>query len=295
MTATADDGRGPLVSILTPSLNQGRFIADCIASVDAQTYRPIEHVIYDGGSCDDTLELLRRAPSHVRWRSEPDRGQAHALNKALEASRGEYVGWINSDDAYADRRTVERTVEVLEHHPEVAVVFGHALLVNENNVVLQLIWTPRAARALLRFAHYIYQPTIFFRRDALENQPSFLREDLDFVFDRELLLRLLETERFYRIDHVVAIDRHQRQRKVETKAYRREAEMFDASIGIESTRRSAFVGRALKLGLRLAGVPRTGCLPDEVDAAIELRWPPRRERFRLQMLTTRDKMPFASH
>lgn len=285
----------PLVSILTPSLNQARFLAGCIGSVANQTYRPIEHVICDGASTDGTLERLREAPEHVRWWSEPDNGQAHAVNKALELSRGSIVGWLNSDDAYADRRAVAWAVDAFERRPEVDVVFGHALLVNEDDLVLQLIWTPPIAVPLLRLAHYVYQPTVFFRRRALEEQPIFLREDLEFVFDRELLLRLLVTARFQRLGRVLAVDRHQRERKVETSEYVSEAASFDASIGIPATRSRAVLGRGLRSALRLAGVPRAVVLPRDVDQAIDLRWPSRSARLRRQLFTRRTSMPFGSH
>jgi glycosyltransferase involved in cell wall biosynthesis len=285
----------PLASILTPSLNQKRFLVDCIDSVANQTHRPIEHVICDGGSTDGTHELLRRAPAHVHWTSEPDRGQAHAVNKALERSRGSVVGWLNSDDAYADRRTVARVVDVFERRPDVDVVFGHALLVNEDNLVLQLIWTPAVARPLLRLAHYVYQPTVFFRREALESQPLFLREDLDFVFDRELLLRLVESARFYRLDRVLAVDRHQRERKVENPGYVAEAARFDASIGLSPTRRRTIPSSGLRFALRLAGASRLGRLPEEIDPPIDLRWPSRGQRLLLQLTTRRRRMPFASY
>jgi glycosyltransferase involved in cell wall biosynthesis len=284
-----------LVSILTPSLDQAAFIGDCIESVTNQTHRPIEHVICDGGSTDGTLELLRRAPEHVRWRSESDRGQAHAVNQALEVSSGSVVGWLNSDDAYADRRTVQWAVEVFEQHPDVDVVFGHALLVNEVNLVLQLIWTPPITAPLLRLAHYIYQPTVFFRREALENEPHFLREDLDFVFDRELVLRLLPAARFYRLGRVLAIDRHRRARKVESTEYLIEAASFDASIGLSPTRGRKVLSRSLKVALRLAGALHLGTLREQIDPAIDLRWPARGERLRLQLMTRRRNMPFSSY
>jgi glycosyltransferase involved in cell wall biosynthesis len=284
-----------LVSILTPSLNQGRFLSGCIESVANQTYRPIEHVICDGGSTDGTLEILQQAPAHVRWKSEPDEGQAHAVNKAFEMSRGSVIGWLNSDDAYADRRTAQWAVEVLERHPDVVAALGHALLVNEDNLVVQLLWTPPVSAPLLRLVHYVYQPTVFFRREALEHQPFFLREDLDFVFDREFLLRLLQSSRFHRVDRVLAIDRHQRERKVETADYVVEARRFDASLGIRSTRRRAVLAQSFRLALRLAGAACVGTLPDRIDGAIDLHWPSRRERMRLQLLTTRRKMPFASN
>ena len=285
----------PLVSILTPSLNQARFLAGCIASVANQTHHPIEHVICDGGSTDETLGHLREAREHVRWWSEPDNGQAHAVNKALQRSRGSIVGWLNSDDAYADRRAVAWAVDVFERQPEIDVVFGHALLVNEDDLVLQFVWTPPVAGPLLRLAHYVYQPTVLFRRDMLESLPYFLREDLEFVFDRELLLRLLASVRFHRLNHVLAIDRHQRERKVESREYLAEAATFDASIGIPATRSRAVLGHGLRLALRLAGVPRAAVLPGLVEEAIDLRWPSRRERLRLQLFTRRRSMPFESH
>jgi glycosyltransferase involved in cell wall biosynthesis len=285
---------GVLVSILTPSFNQAPFLKDCLDSVANQTHVAVEHVVCDGGSSDGSLELLRQAPPHVSWRSEPDAGQADAVNKAFGLSSGSIIGWLNSDDAYADRRTIAWTVDVFERHPAVDVVFGHALLVNEQNRVLQLIWTPVATRRLLRLAHYIFQPTVFFRREALERQQRFLRDDLDFVFDRELLLRLLATSRFHRVDRVLAIDRHQRARKVESAAYLAEAAAFDASIGIEPTRVDRALASALRIGLRAGGIAKLRSLPREVDPAVPLIWPQFTELLRLQLATRRRRMPFAS-
>ena len=281
-----------VVSVLTPSLNQARFLTDCIESVANQTHRPIEHVICDGGSCDGSLDVLRQAPSHVRWRSEPDGGQAAAVNKALGLSRGSIIGWLNSDDAYADRRAVEWVVDLFERRPDVDVVVGHALLVNEDDLVLQLAWTPPVRRRLLRLVHYVYQPTVFFRRGVLESQPAFLREDLEFVFDRELLLRLLATASFSRLGRVLAVDRHQRDRKVESGEFLVEAASFDASIGIVQTRSRAVLAGSLRVALRLVGASRVWTLPNEVDDAIQLRWPSLGQRLRLQLMTPRRNMPF---
>ena len=85
----------PLVSVVTPSLNQGAFIEQTIRSVLEQDYPYIEHIVVDGGSTDETLDLLSRHP-HLRWISESDRGQAHALNKGFALADGEILGWINA-------------------------------------------------------------------------------------------------------------------------------------------------------------------------------------------------------
>jgi glycosyltransferase involved in cell wall biosynthesis len=282
----------PLVSILTPSLNQDQFLGDCIDSVARQTYEPLEHIVVDGGSSDSTLALLEGAPEHVRWISEPDRGQAHAVNKAFSLCEGEIVGWVNSDDAYADRRAVAWAVEAFERQPGADVVMGHALLVNERNVVLQLIWSPRPRRRLLELVHYVYQPTLFIRRRALAGEEPLLREDLDFVFDRDLVLRLLERSPFHHVGRVVAVDRHQRHRKVERAAFHAEAERFDASLGIPKTRIRAAAARWTKACMRLAGAISSRRLTSDVEPAIPLVWPPGRERLRWQLVTRRSRMPF---
>jgi len=86
----------PLVSVLTPSFNQAAWLTDNLGSVAAQTYPAIEHVVMDGGSTDGTLDILKTAGDRVLWRSESDRGQADAINKAFAASSGEIIGWITS-------------------------------------------------------------------------------------------------------------------------------------------------------------------------------------------------------
>src|SRR5262245_1833030 len=90
----------PLVSIVTPSLDQGRFLGRTIASVEAQDYDRIEHLVADGGSRDETLQILAASP-RVEWWSKRDDGQSDAVNQALLRARGEIFGWINASDVYA--------------------------------------------------------------------------------------------------------------------------------------------------------------------------------------------------
>jgi glycosyltransferase involved in cell wall biosynthesis len=200
------------VSILTPSFNQGRFLGDCIRSVAAQTYRPLEHIVCDGGSTDETLDVLRRAPASVHWVSEPDRGQSHALNKAFSRSTGDILGWLNSDDAYADPQAVETAVDLFRRRPDVDVVYGHAALANADGLILQMIWSPPFSYRLLPIVNFVVQPTVFLRRSILGE--SVVDEAFDYALDRELWLRLGSTTRFARIDRIVGIDRHHPDRKV---------------------------------------------------------------------------------
>jgi glycosyltransferase involved in cell wall biosynthesis len=205
-------GRRPLVSVLTPSFGQAAWLGDNLRSVQAQTYPAIEHIVMDGGSNDGTLDVLRReAGARVAWWSEPDEGQSHALNKAFNESRGEIIGWLNSDDAYFGPTVVEEAVEVFAADPRVAVVYGHALLADADGRILQVIWTPPFSRTLLRLHDFILQPAAFIRRSVLSG--TLVDESFDYSMDYELWLRLAQRHRFQRLDRIIAIDRHHLARK----------------------------------------------------------------------------------
>jgi glycosyltransferase involved in cell wall biosynthesis len=201
-----------MVSVLTPSFNQGRFIGDCIESVGGQTYPRVEHIVSDGGSTDNTLHVLRQAPASVQWTSGPDKGQANAVNLALQRSRGEILGWLNSDDAYFDPRAIEAAVDLFARRPEVDVVYGHAALVAADGEVIQLLWVPRFNEWLHRRTNFVIQPAAFIRRSAVDD--ALLDESYDFTMDRELWVRLWRKgSRFARLPLIVAVDRHHSTRK----------------------------------------------------------------------------------
>ena len=206
----------PLVSILTPSFNQGRFLRDCLDSVERQTYRRIEHIVMDGGSTDESLEVLAGAGQAVRWRSEPDRGQADAVNKAFEDSAGEIVGWVNSDDGLFAADTVEQIVAAFALRPDAGVVYGDAAHVDESGLIVRQYRSRWPAGPLPPLSP-LDQPAAFFRRSAIQPAEALLRVDLHRFLDYELWLRLRSRGvRFIHIPVVVAIDRDHPQRKVRT-------------------------------------------------------------------------------
>lgn len=209
-----ESGNLPLVSVLTPTFNQARWLTDCLNSVQAQTYPRVEHVVVNDGSTDSTQEILQRTGDSVIWSSQPNRGQSNALNRAFAASRGDIIGWLNSDDAYFGPSVVADVVELFMRRPEVDVIYGHAALVNDEGLLLHLIWAPTFNAILLQRETFIIQPTAFIRRSALNG--SFVDESYDYSMDRELWLRLAPTCKFARLPKVLAIDRHQLSRKGET-------------------------------------------------------------------------------
>ena len=202
----------PLVSVLTPSLNQAAWLPDNLRSVACQTYPRIEHIVIDGGSTDGSIEVLERAIGPVRWRSERDRGQSDAVNNAFRESKGEIIGWINSDDAYLDCRVVEDVVAFFADHPDVDVVYWHAAQVAGDGTIIWMIWVPWFMRRVLRIVNFIGQPVAFIRRSALSD--PMLDETYHFAMDYELWLRLdREGHRFHRIPRITAVDRHHSARK----------------------------------------------------------------------------------
>lgn len=242
----------PLVSVLTPSFGQARWLRDNLRSVEAQTYPRIEQIVMDGGSSDGSIDVL--GASRARWRSEPDRGQSHAVNKALRESQGEIIGWLNADDAYFTPGVVLRVVEEFARRPECDVVYGHAALVDWAGRVLHAVWVPRFSFRTLAVHNFIIQPAAFIRRRVIED--ALLDERYDMCMDRELWLRLGACHRFRRVDAVLAADRHHAARKTVTNAARARAESaeLDERYGVRRDRATLAKERALKAAYRLRGL-----------------------------------------
>jgi glycosyltransferase involved in cell wall biosynthesis len=178
-----------LFSVVTPVYNSVRFLGETLDSV-AGLRTPHEHIVVDGGSTDGTVELLAaRVDEALRWVSEPDRGQTHAVNKALELASGELVGWINGDDAYIPY-AVDRALDYLRLHPEVDAVFGGMHVVNERGAVRRRYHPGHYSwRRYLFLGDYIPTPSIIFRRRLIE-QVGFLDERYADAADYDFYLRL---------------------------------------------------------------------------------------------------------
>lgn len=190
----------PLVSIITPSLNQAAYLAGAIESVVSQAHEPIEHLIYDGGSSDDSAEILGQYRDRVTAIVAPDGGQADAVNRGLREAAGEIIGWLNSDDFYYPG-AIRTVVEYMRANPDCAVVYGAAQYVDPDGTAIKLY--PTGDPDDLRFGCFVCQPAVFFRRRALDAAGP-LDTSLRYAMDYDLWLRMSQRFRFHRLPNMLA-------------------------------------------------------------------------------------------
>ena len=176
------------VTIVTPSYNQGEFIERTLQSVANQSGAEIEHVVFDGGSSDNTVEILKRFSPPVKWVSEKDKGQADAVNKGIRATDGEIIGWLNSDDIFYPG-AIKRMAEYFAQHPEVDAVYGMADHIDVNDRPFAQYPTEPWNFERLKATCFICQPALFFRRCIVERY-GLLDESLQYCMDYEYWLRL---------------------------------------------------------------------------------------------------------
>jgi glycosyltransferase involved in cell wall biosynthesis len=179
-----------LVSIVTPSFNQGRFLEATLRSVLAQDYPHIEYIVVDGGSKDNSLEILERYASRLAWWvSEPDKGQTDALNKGFQHASGDILAWLNSDDTYQPGAVAEAVV-YLQAHPQVSMVYGDANFIDAEGKVIGHFQAAQTDYRRLRQGYvHVPQQATFFRGDLWRKvgplDPSFY-----FAMDYDLWVRL---------------------------------------------------------------------------------------------------------
>jgi glycosyltransferase involved in cell wall biosynthesis len=194
------------LSIITPTLNQGKYIKDTIESVISQNNCNIEHIVIDGGSKDNTFQILKDY-KHLKWISEPDSGPANAINKGIEMANGEIVTWINSDDYY-EKDVLGNIVNVFKKNPEIKLVYGNLTYVNLHKKILKVDKTEKYD--LYNFIHKnadsVRQPCTFFRK-SLYLSVGGLNEKLKYVFDYDLFIKMLLLVKPYYINENIAFYR----------------------------------------------------------------------------------------
>jgi len=196
----------PKISIITPSYNQGGYIEECIRSVLLQDYPNLEYIIMDGGSTDGTREIIERyEPWIAHWESVPDRGQSHAINKGLQKATGDWIAWLNTDDAYLENALTTIASTIIQSSEPISWIVGTT------------IFTDPDLHEITQFSPYLYtapgrdvnykpmgwidfvctkrsgialpQPSSFWRRDAVI-QAGSINETLRYAMDHELYGRL---------------------------------------------------------------------------------------------------------
>jgi len=188
----------PLVSIITPSFNQGQFIEETILSVLNQTYKNIQYIVVDGGSTDHTMEVVNKYCDRIDIIiHEKDKGQTDAINKGFKLAKGELVGWINSDDIlYPD--CVEKIVELYKDKPDGAVYYSsrYVLIDIHSNIIKEKCIIIQSKPHLLNKKYSIIQQGSFYKL-SLVRRIGFLDENLHYCMDLDLWLRLLNVGEMY--------------------------------------------------------------------------------------------------
>ena len=197
--------RLPTISIVTPSLNQASFLGEALASVRDQEYPGCEHLVFDGGSEDSTVDLLRNCKtSHqdqvLYWHSGPDGGQSDALNQGFAKASGDIIGWLNADDRYRPG-CFDHVAKVFAQHPEIDIVYGDYTLIDESGKHIALRREIEFSRFILRYHRVLYIPTTaaFFRRRIFD-QGNYLSNSLHYAMDLEFFLRL--SDEGYKFSHL---------------------------------------------------------------------------------------------
>lgn len=212
--AAANAGRGtPLISVVTPSLNQSRWLRAAIESVITQQYPRLEYFVVDAGSTDNSVEILKSVKGLNGWVSEPDAGQSDGINKGFAQTTGEIMGWLNSDDQLMPG-ALHCVARWFQAHPGVDVVYGHRVIVDANGYeVGRWILPPHRGAAFL-WGDYIPQETMFWRRSLWERVGGRIDTDFQFAMDWELILRFHRAgAKFHRIPRTLGAFRTHPQQK----------------------------------------------------------------------------------
>ncbi|RUT07599.1 hypothetical protein DSM106972_018590 [Dulcicalothrix desertica PCC 7102] len=209
----------PFISIIVPSFNQAEFLSQTLESIINQGYPKLEILVFDGGSCDGSVDILRSFQEHLTyWKSQPDNGPADAINQGFAIAKGDIIGWLNSDDMLAHDALWEVAQAFIEK-PELDMVLGNALYIDEENK-LQIVNHGCYRTGLYygeikpteyiplywEYVHAVPQPTVYFKRHLLETCGK-LNESYNYIFDFELFYRFTSKAKFYKLERTQAFYR----------------------------------------------------------------------------------------
>lgn len=183
------------LSVITPSYNQAKFIERTIKSVLDQNYPDLEYIVMDGGSTDDTIEILKKYSDRIIWKSEKDNGQTEAINKGLKIATGDIVAYINSDDTY-EPGAFAKVIEFFQNNPDKKWAYGKCKIINENDqeirkpiTLYKNLLLRNYSYAKLLSENFISQPATFWKRE-IHSETGFFDESEHYCMDYEFWLRI---------------------------------------------------------------------------------------------------------
>lgn len=182
----------PKITIITPSYNQGQYIEQTILSVIEQNYPNLEYIIIDGGSTDNTIEIIKKYQKHIAyWVSEKDRGQSHAINKGISVATGDIFNWINSDD-YLEKDSLQKIAEIFVQNPQMNLLCGHSNIFYQNNSSKSFLSRTNIYKTIEETLIHeeINQPGMFYKMSCIKELGG-INESLHYVMDLELWFRYM--------------------------------------------------------------------------------------------------------
>ena len=194
----------PIISIITPTLNCGKYIRQCVDSVLAQNYTNTEHIIIDGQSTDNTLDIIREY-QHLKWISEPDKGEVEALNKGVERASGDLICWLNGDD-WLDESAFTSVIENLTNDD--FILYGNTNIYDHKD---NLFWVKKSNRNInLKFllkwfqaGIHPHQPSMFIRKNVFQTIGEF-NQHLNYSIDLEFWIRAAQHYSFKYVNNVLS-------------------------------------------------------------------------------------------
>lgn len=210
------DNSYPKISVITPSFNQGKFLERTILSILNQNYPNLEYIIIDGGSTDNSVEIIKKYEKYIsHWISEKDRGQVDAINKGLKLATGDLVAWQNSDDIYLPD-VFFKVAKIYQKNKEHDLFYGYVYLIDEDDKVINdFRFSKFNLNSFLYLAEFFcYNQSTFFKRELIQNY-GFLDERYQICFDYDFFIRLGKVAKFYLIREYIGCYRIHPNRKTE--------------------------------------------------------------------------------
>ncbi len=204
----------PKISVITPSFNQGQFLEQTMLSVLNQDYPNLEYVIIDGGSTDNSVDIIKRYENRLTyWVSERDKGQSDALNKGFKLATGDLIGWLNSDDLYV-KNSLFNMAKAFKKFPDVDLIYGNNYNIDEKSNIIKVSYALPYIPLVYKLGGLFFcQPASFFK-ESVFNKVGYLNERIHYSMDIDFFYRMLKCgSKFKHINEFIAKFRYHSESK----------------------------------------------------------------------------------